>query len=161
MKWSEYPFLRLTTGIVIGVLINNMTKCANSSCYFLLLFSAIFFCICFISFWKHATKFGKKFEGILGLSSFILLGFMASQLNYFTDKPSFSQEELKSSSYYSIFLISNPTKTSKTTKYEAIIDQIKINDTRLEVSEKAIIYLMSEDLSEYRYGDRLFVNGNL
>ena len=136
MKWSEYPFLRLTIAIVLGILLNSLVKGDDFLCYLLLMFYVLFFCIYFISFWRRTTKFGKKYEGFLTLSSFMLLGYMTSQLIFVMEKPQFSQEELKSGSHYTISLISNPAKTDKTTKYEAIIDKIKINEVWFDVDEK-------------------------
>jgi len=157
MNWNESPFLRLTSCIIIGIWINSIFTCSNSSCYLLLLLSAFIFCFYFLSYWKSSSIVGRKVQGFFGLSSFILMGYLSAQISYSTQKPSFSHEEIQATTHYTATILSKAIQTSKTTKYETIIGQLNVGGSWTNGAHKAVLYFISDSVIQFSYGEKVLV----
>ncbi|MCK5279125.1 MAG: DUF4131 domain-containing protein, partial [Cyclobacteriaceae bacterium] len=161
MKWIEYPFLRITSALIIGILINNSFKYTNISCFYLMLFAVIIFSFYFLLSWKSKNLRNKKLRGGVGLFSFILIGYLSSQLNYDVRKPLLSPDSLSASTFYTSTIISKPASTAKTIKYKVEIDQVKFQDSWSDVYEEAILYFYKNDTPpDFDYGDKLLIKGH-
>lgn len=161
MKWIEYPFLRITSALIIGILINNSFKYTNISCFYLMLFAVIIFSFYFLLSWNSKNLWNKKLRGGVGLFSFILMGYLSSQLNYDVRKPLLSPDSLSASTFYTSTIISKPASTAKTIKYKVEIDQVKFQDSWSDVYEEAILYFNKNDTPpDFDYGDKLLIKGH-
>jgi len=157
MNWNESPFLRLTSCIIIGIWINSIFICPNSACYFLLLLSALLFFLYFLTYWKSKSIVSRKFQGLFGLSSFVLVGYLLAQISYSTQKPSFSHEEIQSTTHYTATILSKAIQTSKTTKYETIISQLNVGGSWTNGAHKAVLYFISDSVIQFSYGEKVLV----
>ncbi|MCK5700133.1 MAG: DUF4131 domain-containing protein, partial [Cyclobacteriaceae bacterium] len=160
MNWIEYPFLRITSALIIGILVNNLFKCMIIPCYYLALFT-----IALISFYiflvLSSKDFGiKKIQGGVGLFSFILIGYLSSQLTYDKHKPLISPDSLSAATYYTATINSRPVPTAKTNKYKVIVNQVKTQNGWTTIYAEAILYFKNDTRYDFDYGDRLLIQGH-
>ena len=160
MKWVEYPFLRITSALTIGILANNLIKCTKFPCFYTLLFTIVIFTF-YIFFSVNSKIFGSKnLQGAAGLFSFILLGYLSSQLTNNLHKPLFSPSSLSMISSYTATINSKSVSTAKTVKYKVEIDRVKLQQDWFNVNDNAILYFKDVSQSDFDYGDKLLIKGH-
>lgn len=160
MKWVEYPFLRITSALIIGILTNNSFKFSKFPCYYTLIITLVIFSF-YIFLSLNSKNFGnKKLQGGVTLFSFIVIGYLSSQLTYDKHKPLLSPDSLSYTTFYTATIISKPVSTAKSIKYKVVIDQVKIKDSWSYVYDDAIVYFNIDNRPQFDYGDKLLINGH-
>jgi len=127
----------------------------------MMLFILIFFALYRFYFRQHKSKVGLHIEGFMAIGSYVLLGYLSAHFTNTTQKPTSNKEAARNVNQYFATIISTPIKTKKTVKYEASINQVKLNETWINNSSKAILYFVSESAPELQYGDKLLIQGTL
>lgn len=127
MKWNAVPYVFLTPLLIIGILINNHVRYPENHLYWMVLFLAIISSIYFYT--KVFFKANLRLALTISLSiSFMLLGFLTSQLSWQKNKPSTSKATISQATAYTARIDSKPEKTRKTTRYEVKINEIQTNE---------------------------------
>ena len=160
MKWIEYPFLRITTALILGIFANNHVKLAIIPSAYSLLFVTVIIAFYIFLYLKSGSSTHKKLRNGVGMLSFILVGYLSSQFNYHIHKPSLSLDSLSSATYYTATINSKPSPTSKTMKYHVEVEKIYQNDKWINSHNQAIIYFKNDAELDFDYGDKLLIKGH-
>ena len=160
MKWIEYPFLRITSALIIGILVNNSFKLTKIPYYYLLLFAVAIFSFNIFLSWNSKKFWTRKLRGGVVLFSFLLIGYLSSQLTYHKHKPLLLPDSLSASTFYIATINSKPASTAKSIKYKVVIDQVKFKDSWSYVYEETILYFKNDIRHDFDYGDKLLIKGH-
>lgn len=161
MLWARYPFLRFTLALVFGILANNVFR-STEAAYCLLLYFVVGISV-FI-YWKSNWSSNKNPRitiGIFAISTIILLGFLVSQFNYQSSLPTMNMKDFKLTSRFLVKINSRPVKTTKTIKFEVLVEKSLVSNKWYDCEESAILYFSGTKKDELKFGDRLLINGNL
>ena len=161
MLWARYPFLRFTLALVFGILANNVFR-STETAYYLVLFFLVGISV-FI-YWKCNWSRYKKPRitiGVLAISTIILLGFLANQFNYQSSLPTMNMKDFELTSRYLVKIHSRPVKTTKTIKFEVLVEKLLVSNEWYDCEENVILYFSGTKKNELKFGDRLLINGNL
>lgn len=129
-------------------------------CYHLMLFAVVLFLFYILLRLNSMNVVTKKLQGIVGLFSFILIGYLSSQLAYDIHKPMLSSGSLSDATFYTATIDSRPTPTAKTNMYKVIINQLRTQDIWTAIHDKAILYFRNDTQHEFDYGDKLLIKGH-
>ncbi len=159
MKWTSYPFLKITSAFIIGILINESFKCDKLSCYILMLIIVIFFLFHAYSLLRSKLYSGNFLFGTTGFFSFVLLGYLSTQLIFQNNRPTLSVSTFSEATFYTAVINSKPASTPKTTKYKVNIEQVNINERWIPINTDAILYFKNNAGNDFEYGDKLLIKG--
>lgn len=160
MKWIEYPFLKITASLILGILANDAIKSASLSTSLFLLITIIIFSIYILLSLGFKKYHHRKLQGLAGVLSFILLGYLSAQFFYQIHLPELSQDSLSSGTYYTATINSKAVATAKTIKYKVRIDQIRNKQKWSNFKNDAVLYIISDTLNNFDYGDQLLIKGH-
>lgn len=159
MKWSTNPFLRITTSLIFGILVNNEIKCSIAISY-ILFFTVLFFSLYILLSLSFKNFSIKKLQGSIGILSFVLLGYLSSQFYHQSHKPGISPVLLSTATFYTATITSKPASTAKTTKYKVEINQLRSKNGWINFNHDAILYFMNDTFKDFDYGDKLLIKGH-
>lgn len=160
MKWIAYPFLRITTSLIFGILVNNSFKCSIISISYLLLFTILIFSFYILLSLSFKNFSNRKLQGSVGILSFVLLGYLSAQFFYQIHKPALSRDSLSVTTFYTATINSKPASTAKTTKYKVEIEQLRNKNGWSNFNNDAILYFKNDTLYNFDYGDKLLIKGH-
>lgn len=159
MKWTSYPFLKITSAFIIGILINESFECNKLSCYFLILIIVIFFLFHTYSLLRYKLYSGNILFGATGFLSFVLLGYISAQASFQNNRPILSADTFCEATFYTAVINSKPASTPKMTKFQVNIEHVKINNRWIPINTGAILYFKNNAGNGFKYGDRLLIKG--
>jgi competence protein ComEC len=159
MNWATYPFLRLLIALSAGIWLNSMLATSINSIGVLTLFCSVIFTIYFITDRFFKGTLPASIRGFVALASFVVLGYLNAHLFQLGQSPRWSSADLQKITQYTAKVISKPAKTSKTFKYEVIIEQVKSDKQWLDFSYRALLYVVTDKVPNFEYGERLLVKG--
>ncbi len=156
MKWSTFPFLKITSAFVVGILLSGAYNFGEYSRYFLMLF------VIFFSYHTYLLLRSGNYgiNNISGTVGFVLLGYLSAQLTDYAKQPLLSSDSFAEVSFYKVIINSKPVSTSKTTKYLANIECANINESWIPVDTEAILYFKDDVSIDFKYGDKLLIKGH-
>lgn len=160
MKWAEYPFLRITAMLILGILASTLVIYYKFSWPYSKLFIVVYFLLyIFLSLYIKNPLFKKRY-GSVGLLSFVFVGYLCAQLAHHIHKPSLLPNSISTAIYYTATINSTPSPTLKTTKYNVGIEKVFIHGKWLNVNDKAILYFKKDVQNDFDYGDKLLIKGH-
>ena len=161
MHWSRYPFLRVAIALAGGIWIYDLIGLHQSTVYFLLLFIPILWAIYFWKFRRNAKQLKHNGLWWIYAFSFVVLGILVAQFNEMKLVPVGDHEIYNNANYYVAKIDSMAVPTSKTVRYEVIVDRIMEAGTWHQTKEKALLYFVGQPKESLNFGDRLLICGGL
>ncbi len=159
MKWIAHPFLRITPLLIMGILVNSSFRCPVTYLSFLLSISALIFSLNLVFSLGFKKYDLRRVQGVVGMLSFVLLGYLSAQFYHQIHKPSITTDSLSNTTFYTATINSKPASTAKTTKYKVEIKQLKNKHEWVSVNQEAILYLKNDAMYDFDYGDMLLIKG--
>ena len=160
MHWARFPFLRITPVFIFGIMAFSIIDVTFSSCYFLMLLAVITLILYFLLARFTGSFFNHKIYTVIVLISFFWLGFLASEVTYVVQKPSFSDALLATSTNYTIRINSKGDSTENFIKYLATIEKASIRGKWQRLSTKVIVYFRHGTNTFFKYGDEILIAGS-
>lgn len=161
MNWKAYPFLRITIALILGIFIHEAFIDNKYINYLMMLFGVVVLPFYFSLLSKSIKSKSKIWIIVIGLASFVLMGYFTAHISYLTKKPLISHDKIATSIYYSAIIDSKPVRTKKITRYKVKVKKIKTKECWQSLSDQAILYFTGDTLSSFDFGDELLIKGNL
>jgi competence protein ComEC len=126
----------------------------------LTLFSLAIFIFYFAEFRFFKMVSQPATKGLAAFFAFMMLGLLNAHLHQSRENPQWTTADLQEISQYTAVVNSKAVRTSKTFKYEVVIEKVKLGSDWYEFPYRALMYCISETSPDFQYGDRLMLNGH-
>ena len=161
MHWSRYPFLRVTLALIAGIWLHDLIGLQQSIGYFLLLLIVIFWAVFFWNFRRNTKRIKQIGHWWINIFLYIVVGILVAHFNEIRLKPAVENKIFNDASHFVAKIDSRAVSTSKTARYEVIVDRIKAAGKWRQTKEKAILYFIDQPMDSLNFGDRLLIEGSL
>jgi competence protein ComEC len=156
VSWRSYPFLMLTPAIITGILLHEVLMLPENHFFSVLLFILVVLSVYLV--WRRSkTNDRSPLLVVVLLVCFILVGFLNSQLVYFTQQPQISTATLNNCNYFLASIDSKVDKTARSNRYQITLRKIRVDTVWQQLETNAILYA-SDDVT-LNYGDIILVKG--
>lgn len=157
--WSPFPFLRIATSFILGILVYEYFQPSISLETIIILIGILFFTYLLLYLLSKKQNF---ILGNIGLILILILGYInAYMYDELNNKNHLIHFEEKISGYCA-YTNSSVIEKEKNFIYNIIINEIATQDTTLHKTGIVKLYIKrtKKDTAPLKYGDKIQVNGN-
>lgn len=160
-EWHKYPFVRLLTSFVAGLLLSEAIEDYRMQWVYLVLSLAVLLIAGALLLHQHLNYRNRRFFGVIVLLLFVLMGFGWHQSYHIKHQKShFSSRAYR---HNAIFGVLNQTPVEKANSFKSVIKIESLLDTAgkaIPAKGKILAYFSkSSFIAEASYGDKIVFSG--
>jgi len=160
IHWNDIPLLRITAFFIFGAWLQQFFSDIQADSL-LIVSLAVMVGIGFLLISSRRIP-SKPALAISTFIGFALLGFMSTNLKIADEKPSPDViGQINGAIYYRAKIIGTPEKTARSMRYHVKIETLLTDDHWTDLGKEAIIYIRETPDGPLRYGNLIFIKGNL